>query len=61
MINFSFVEVGHWERYEKVRESGEFNMFDQRAQRKTGLTDDQYTFVMNNYDVLKNAHDQEHA
>lgn len=40
--------------YEEVRLSGAVNMFDQFAIKLTGLTKEQYFWVMNNYTELKN-------
>ena len=40
-------------KYEKVRGSGEFNRWDFRARRTTGLSKDQYVFVMKHYDQLR--------
>jgi len=41
--------------YEQVRESGHYNMFDSRARLATGLTKEEYLFVMENYSELKDA------
>ncbi len=41
--------------YEQVRKSGDYNMFDSRARLATGLTKDEYIFVMENYSELKEA------
>lgn len=40
--------------YEEVRLSGAVNMFDRFAIKLTGLTEKQYSWVMNNYTKLKN-------
>lgn len=40
--------------YEEVRLSGEFNMFDPRARDLTGLSKEQYIYVMKHYNELKN-------
>ena len=51
-------DIRAWKAYEKVRASGRFNMFDPRAMRETGLNEKQYSFVMNNFSVLKAAHEK---
>lgn len=43
--------------YDRVRRSGEFNMFDPRARQATDLTKDEWIFVMKNYDALRKQHD----
>ncbi len=45
--------------YERVRQSGAYNMFDPRAQRLSGLTKDEYLFVLKNYDALRELSEQE--
>ena len=35
--------------YEEVRMSGDYNMFDSRARIESGLTEEQYLYVMKNY------------
>jgi len=52
---FSANQLSQWKAYEKVRRSGQFNMFDPRAKRATGLSADAYSFVMENYSELKAA------
>lgn len=44
--------------YEKVRKKGSYNMYDPRARHATGLTPEQYAFVMDNFTALRNAVDQ---
>ena len=41
-----------FKKYERVRKSGSYNMFDPRARRATGLDKDEYLFVMDNYSEL---------
>ena len=41
--------------YESVRQEGKYNMFDPNARALTGLTKEEYRFVMNNYSELKEA------
>ena len=42
--------------YEEVRMSGDYNMFDSIARISTGLTEDQYLYVMENYARLANLY-----
>ena len=51
--DFTFVQILNYQNYERIRESGEFNMFDPRAQIATGLNTKEYIFVMNNYSALR--------
>lgn len=39
-------------KYEKVRKSGLYNMFDKRAIVLTGLSKDDYFWVIKNYNKL---------
>lgn len=43
-----------WMKYEKVRASGKFNMFDPRARQATGLSRERYSYVLWQYETLKN-------
>ena len=38
-----------------IRSSGVYNMFSAQARLASGLTKDEYTFVMENYSELKEA------
>lgn len=55
MITLAFTnqQIKNWQAYERVRESAWFNMFDQKAMQATGLSSDEYTFVMENFEALK--------
>jgi len=55
MKKFTQQEIDNWNKYEKVRQSGEYNMFDLRAQTSTDLTYEEYMFVMKNYTELAEA------
>jgi len=46
-------------RYETVRDSGRWNMFDRQAQWASGLTSEEYTFVMRNYAQLREAYENQ--
>lgn len=50
---FDPTQMKHYQRYEEVRAEGSFNMWSYYAQLATGLTDEQYIFVMNNYTEMK--------
>ena len=43
-------------KYEKVRKSGLYNMFDDRARLLTGLTKERYLYIINHYDELWNLY-----
>lgn len=48
-------QLRHFERYERVRQGGRFNMFDPRARQLTGLDREEYLYVLENYSSLKAA------
>lgn len=50
---FTAEQVRNWHRYEGVRQEGLFNMFDPQATALTGLTLEEYLFVMSNYSELE--------
>ena len=50
---FTEEDLSNWLQYESVRSSGLFTMSDSRARQKTGLSKDEYAFVMKNYSALK--------
>jgi len=52
---FTYAQLQDWEAYEEVRKSGSFNMFDPPARLTSGLSPDEYLFVMKNYSALKKA------
>lgn len=52
---FSNEELEAFSAYEDVRTSGAFNMFDSRAIEASGLSHNDYWFVMKNYTALKTA------
>lgn len=58
MKKFTKKQFGNWIRYELVRLSGKWNMYDPNARRETGLTNKEYSFVMKNYSELKLAFEQ---
>ena len=50
---FTSEQMKNWEKYEYVRKSGRWNMFDVRAMEASGLEKRDYLFVMENYGALK--------
>ena len=53
MMTFTTEQLKNFRKYEKVRQSGCWNMFDPQARQKTGLTKEDYLFVMKNYSELR--------
>lgn len=47
--------------YNKVRDCGKFNMYDQRAVDASGLSSEEYLFVQKNYTRLTNYARQREA
>lgn len=45
--------------YEKVRRSGLYNMFDPNARALTGLSKEDYVWVMENYNELNELYNEE--
>jgi hypothetical protein len=54
-MTYTEKEIDNWRDYEEVRQSGLYNVFDSQARASTGLTKDEYFFVMHNYTELKAA------
>jgi hypothetical protein len=52
---FTKKQLNDFKSYEIIRKSGAYNMFDSRARLSSGLTKDEYIFVMANYSALKEA------
>ena len=53
---FTDKQIEDWKKYERVRESGIINMFDARTGGMlSGLSNDEYFFVLKNYSELKEA------
>ena len=59
MKDFTFFQCIWYHKYEHVRVSGEYNMYDPRAQQASGLDDDEYMFVMKNYSELRKQVEEE--
>lgn len=51
-MQFTNEQISHFRAYERVRSGGRYNMWDYRAIIATGLTQEQYFFVMGSYDQL---------
>jgi len=54
-MSFTKRQINHFKSYEIIRRSGVYNMFSSQARLASGLTKDEYLFVMENYSDLKNA------
>lgn len=50
---FTREQLNWYEKFEKLRLSGKYNMFSPQARISIGLNEDQYTFVMKNYSGLQ--------
>jgi hypothetical protein len=48
-------QINNYKSYEIIRRSGAYNMFSPQARLSTGLTKEEYLFVMDNYSELKEA------
>ena len=51
-MQFTDEQINHFRQYERVRRSGLYNMWDFKAVIATGLTQEQYFFVMGSYGPL---------
>jgi hypothetical protein len=49
-----------WRDFERVRRSSQFNMFDPRARQATGLSEENYRFVIQYFSQLKKAVEAQH-
>ena len=54
-MEFTNQQLQNFKKYVRVQMSGRYNMFDPRARAATGMSEDEYSFVMENYDKLKEA------
>jgi len=52
MKKFTQQEIANWEKCEKVRQSGEFNMFAIQAQEASGLTYEEFMRIYVRYEKL---------
>ena len=53
--DFTPEQITDWKVYERVRKGGKYNMFELRARQATGLGSEEFSFVMHNYNGLKEA------
>jgi hypothetical protein len=53
MTIYTDQQIQNWKRFEKVRQSGKFNMFSSDARAKAELFKDDHLFIIKNYDGLK--------
>lgn len=53
--SFTSDQIDNFTAYHKVQMSGRYNMFDNRARLATGMTKEEYMFVMSNYEELAKA------
>lgn len=51
-MKFTPQQIMNWRAYELVRRGGRFNMFDPNARVVSGLSKEDYGFVMSNYEAL---------
>jgi hypothetical protein len=58
-IEFTAEQIANWRKYARVRAAGWYNMFDPRALNATRLTEDEYVFVMRNYEKLRETAQRE--
>lgn len=54
-MEFTNQQLQNFKKYVRVQMGGRYNMFDPRARAATGMDKDEYVFVMENYDKLKEA------
>ena len=54
-ITFTKKQLNNYKSYELIRKSGTYNMFSPQARLASGLSKDEYLFVMENYGDLKSA------
>ena len=50
---FTAQQLDNFLKYETVRKSGKYHMWDMRAIQKSGLTQEEYFFVMKHYLQLR--------
>jgi hypothetical protein len=55
LVTFTEQQLADWKAYERVRKGGRWNMFFPQARRATGLSEERYLFVMENFSKLKAA------
>jgi len=61
MSNYTQQQINNFRAYEHVRSSGHYNMFSPQARSSSGLTKEEYIFVMENYSELLEASEAKRA
>jgi len=61
MSNYTQQQINNFRAYEFVRSSGHYNMFSAEARLSSGLTKEEYIFVMENYSELLEASEAKSA
>lgn len=54
---FTLTDEEKFIAYEEVRDSGAYNMLDPRAVEMSGLSKEDYLYVISNYEQLKKQYD----
>jgi hypothetical protein len=49
---FTLHQINDWKRFKEIRGKGKYNMISKEAQIATGIPEEQYIFVMENYEEL---------
>lgn len=52
---YSENQIRNWQIYERIRQSGMFNMFDPRARGMTTMSVSEWVFCMEHYAALRDA------
>jgi hypothetical protein len=52
-MRYTEQQLQNWRAYERIRESGLFNMFDPRARDLTTMSSSEWVFCIAHYDDLK--------
>jgi hypothetical protein len=58
---FTKEQLAHYKAYERVRASCRYNMLDPRARQAASLTQEEYAFVMENFDALQEQFEKERS
>ena len=53
MRKFTKQQLDNWRTYEDVRQEGQFNMLSPQARELTGLSQEEYLFVLKNFSYLR--------
>lgn len=55
MKTFTEEQLKNWRAYEEVRSEGNWNMWARQAREATGLSKEDYLYVIENFSALKEA------